>query len=137
MRLTSKEIFYLNALDSASGANARDCVIQGKTISFLIKKKEIGKAIGKDANSVKKLREKLKLNVELLEYTEKPEEFIKKALYNIKVKEVSLSQKDSKKTATIALEPVEKRKLLNNIGRVKRIKALAMRNYNIADIKIH
>ena len=137
MRLTSNEIFYLNALNNASGANARDCVVQGKSIAFLIKKKELGKAIGKGASAVKKLGETLKLNVELLEYTEKPEEFIKKALYNIKVKGISFSQKDNRKVATIALQPGEKRKLLSNIGRVKRIKALAIRNYNITEIKIH
>jgi NusA-like KH domain protein len=137
MRLTSDEIFYLNALNTASGANARDCVIQGKVIAFLLKKKELGKAIGKDASAVKKLRQKLKLNVELLEYAEGVEEFIKKALYNVKVKRVQVSEKNGKKIASVSLEPGEKRTLLNGMARVKRIKALAQRNYNIDDIKIH
>ena len=137
MRLTSDEIFYLNALNSASGANARDCVVKGKVISFLIKKKELGKAIGKDATTVKKLRQLLKLNVELLEYPEDVKQFIKKALYNVKVKEVKVLRKNNKKFAIAVLEPGERRKLLNSMGRVKRIKALAQRNYNIDDIKIH
>ena len=137
MRLTSDDIFYLNALNSASGAIARDCIVQGKVISFLIKKKELGKAIGKDALAVKKLRQQLNLNVELLEYAEDAKEFIKKALYNIKVKEVKVFEKDEKKFASVYLEPGEKRGLLNSMGRLKRIKALAQRNYNIDDIKIH
>ena len=136
MKLTSDEIFYLNALNSITKANARDCVVQGNTIAFLIKKSEIGKAIGKSAFGVKKLRETLKLNVELLEFDEKPEEFIKKALYNIKVKEVKFSEKENKKTARVVLESGERRKILNNMGRVKRIKALAQRNYGIENIKI-
>ena len=137
MRLGSEEIFYLNALNSASGANARDCVVQGNVITFLIKKEELGKAIGKDAVSVKKLRQKLKLNVELLEYGKDVEEFIKKALYTVKIKGVKVSEKNSKKIATVELEPGEKRKLLGNTSRLKRIKALAQRNYNIEDIKLH
>lgn len=137
MRLTSDEIFYLNALNSVSGANARDCVVQGKSIAFLLRKKELGKAIGKDASSVKKLRQKLKLNVELLEYAEKAEEFIKKALYNVKIKEVQVSEKNGKNVATVSLEPGEKRALLNGMARLKRVKALAKRNYNVDDIKIH
>ena len=137
MRLTSNESFYLNELNNVSGANARDCVVQGKVITFLIKKEEIGKAIGKNATSVKKLRETLKLNVELLEYATNAEQFIKKALYNIKVKEVNISQRGSKKVANVMLQPGEKRKLLTNMSRVKRIKALALRNYSIGDIKIH
>ena len=135
--MTSDEIFYLNALNSASGANARDCVVQGKVIAFLLKKKELGKAIGKDASAVKKLRQKLKLNVELLEYADGPEEFIKKALYNVKVKGVQVSEKNGKKLVSVSLEPGEKRALLNGMPRLKRIKALAQRNYSIDDIKIH
>ncbi len=137
MRLTSDEIFYLNTLNSASGANARDCVVQGKVIAFLIKKNELGKAIGKNANAVKKLREKLKLNVELLEYADTGPQFIKKALYNVKVKEITVSEKNGKKIATVLLQPGERRKILNSMARVKRIKALAQRNYNIQNIKIH
>lgn len=136
MRLTSDEIFYLNALNSASGANARDCIVQSGVISFLIKKKELGKAIGKDANAVKKLRQTLNLNVEFLEYSEGIEEFLKKALYDIKIKEVNVSERDGKKIANVALEPGEKRKVLGLARRMKRIKALAQRNYNIENIKI-
>lgn len=137
MRLRGEEIFYLNALNSVSGANARDCVVKGKVITFLMKGKELGKAIGKNATAVKKLRQLLKLNVELLEYPDNPTEFIKKALYNVKVKEVKISLKNGKKVAKVVLEPGERRKILNGMSRLKRIKALAQRNYNVEDIKIH
>ncbi len=137
MRLRGEEIFYLNALNSVSGANARDCVVQGKVITFLMKGKELGRAIGKNATAVKKLRQLLKLNVELLEYPDNPAEFIKKALYNVKVKEVKFSLKNGKKVAKVVLEPGERRKILSGMSRLKRIKALAQRNYNVEDIKIH
>lgn len=136
MRLTSDEIFYLNALNSASGANARDCVVQGNVIAFIVKKEEMRRAIGKNGSAVKDLRQKLRLNVELLEYAEKPEDFIKKALYTVNVSSVKFSEKDGKKFANVELEPGERRKLLTGIGRLKRIKALAKRNYNIEDIKV-
>ena len=60
----------------------------GLVLKIEDKKKELGKAIGKEASGVKKLRQKLRLNVELFEYADTAEEFIKKALYNSKVKEV-------------------------------------------------
>ena len=137
MRLTSDEIFYLNELNSASGANARDCVIEGNVITFLVRKKELGKAIGKDAEAVKKLRLKLKLNVELLEYAEEGKEIIKKALYDVKIKEIKFVERNDKKIANVSLESGERRKILGQTGRLKRIKALARRNYKVEDIKIH
>jgi len=135
MRLTSDEIFYLNELNSASGANARDCVIEGNVITF--RKRELGKAIGKDAEAVKKLRLKLKLNVELLEYADDEKEFIKKALYDVKIKEIKFVERNGKKIANVSLESGERRKILGQTGRLKRIKALAQRNYKVEDIKIH
>ena len=137
MRLTSDEIFYLNELNNASGANARDCVIEGNVITFLVRKKELGKAIGKDAEAVKKLRLKLKLNVELLEYVGEGKEFIKKALYDVKIKEIKFVERNGKKIANVSLESGERRKILGQTGRLKRIKALARRNYKVEDIKIH
>ncbi|MCX6798887.1 MAG: NusA-like transcription termination signal-binding factor [Candidatus Diapherotrites archaeon] len=136
MRLTSSEIFYLNALNSASGANARDCVVIGNTIAFLVRKGEIGRAIGKNAESAKALGKKLGLNVEILEYSEDATEFIKKALYNIKIDEVKILERNCKKIALLVADSENKRKLQGSSGRIKRIKALAQRDYKIEEIKI-
>ena len=135
MRLTSEDIFYLNALNSASGANARDCIVDGNVIAFLVKKAELGKAIGKDAAAVKMLRSQLKKNVEIFEYCESVQEFIKKALYGVQVSEVKIVERNGKKYAIVSLDAENKRKLLNSLPRIKRIKALSKRNYKIEDIK--
>jgi len=136
MRLTSEDIFYLNALNSASGANGRDCVVQGNVIAFLVKKDELGRAIGKNAEAVKKLRATLKKNVEIFEHCDDAKEFIKSALYDANVKAVEIVEKQGKKQALVSVDPENKRKLLNSLPRIKRIKALLERNYKIEDIKI-
>ncbi len=136
MKLTSDDIFYLNALNSASGANGRDCVVQGNVVAFLVKKSELGRAIGKNALTVKKLRKTLRKNVEIFEYCDSPEEFIKNALYDVKVKEIKIVEMNGKTHAIVLLDPENKRKLLNSLPRIKRVKALSKRNYNVEDIKI-
>lgn len=136
MRLTSNEIFYLNALNSVSGANARDCVVVGNSIAFLVRKGEIGRAIGKKAESAKALGKRLGLNVEILEYAKDASEFIKKALHNIKIDEVKIVDRNGKQFALLVADSENKRKLLNSSGRIKRIKALAQRDYKIEDVKV-
>ncbi|MBN2067314.1 MAG: NusA-like transcription termination signal-binding factor [Candidatus Diapherotrites archaeon] len=135
MRLTSNEIFYLNALNSISGVDARDCVVDDNAIAFLVKKEAMGKAIGKNASKIKELKKKLRKNVEIFEYTEGIESFIKNALYNIKIEEIKIVEKNGKKQAILMLDPENKRKLLNSLPRIKRIKALSKRDYNIEDIR--
>ena len=136
MRLTSDEIFYLNTLNSVSGANARDCVLQGNVIAFLVKKDDLGRAIGKNAECVKALGKRIGRNVEILEYCDGAPEFIKKALYNIKVNEIKISEKNGKNYALLSLDGENKRKLQNASSRMKRIRALAQRDYKIEGIKI-
>lgn len=136
MKLGSDEIFYINAFNSISGAIAKDVVVQGNSAAFLVKQEDIGKAIGKNACNVKALKKKLNKNIEIIEYREHLQEFLKRALYNVKVKEVEVLERDNKKSVFVSLESDEKRKLLDNLGRFKRIKEIAKRNYGIDELRI-
>lgn len=136
MRLTSDDIFYLNELNSASGANAKDCVVDGNVVAFLVKGSELGKAIGKNAVAVKRLRQKIRKNIEIFEHCESAQDFIRKALYGAKVKGIKIEETRGKKRAVVALEPESKRKLLNSLPRIKRIKALLKRNYKVDDLRL-
>jgi len=136
MKLGSDEIFYINTFSSISGVMPKDVLVQGNSIVFLVKKGDAGKAIGKAAGNVKVLSKKLKKNVEIVEHREKLGEFLKKALYSVNVKGIKFSENDGKKTAFVVLEGVEKRKLLNSMGRFKRIKEMAKRNYGVDEVRI-
>ena len=136
MKLGSEEIFYINTFASVSGVSARDVIVQGNNITFVVRKEDIGKAIGKGACNVKTLRSKINKNVEILEFHEKLEDFVKKALYNFVVKGVEVKEKDGKKIAFVSLEAGEKRKLFTNMGRFKRIKEIAKRDYELDDLHL-
>jgi N utilization substance protein A len=136
MKLGSEEIFYINAFNRISGATARDVVVQGNNVAFLVKQGDIGRAIGKNACNVKALGKRLGKNVEIIEHREKLGEFVKKALYNVKVSGVEISESGGKKKAFVSLESGEKKKLLNNLGRFKRVKEIARRNYELNELRI-
>ncbi|MBN1941564.1 MAG: NusA-like transcription termination signal-binding factor [Candidatus Diapherotrites archaeon] len=136
MRLGAEEIFYLNELSSVSGANARDCVVLGDTITFVVKAENMGKAIGKNALNIQKLSKKLKKKVEILPFCGTPEEFVKKAFYNITFKNVEQNTDNGKKVVFVSLDAENKSKMLNNSQKLKRIKKIAERNYGIEEIRI-
>ena len=136
MRLGTEEIFYLNALTTVSGANARDCIIQGNTISFLVRTEEIGKAIGKNALNIENLQKQLRKKVEIFEYSANAEEFVKKAFFNIRFNSIEIKEGEGKKTVFVSLDAENKSRMLNNSSKIKRIKEIAKRNYNIEEIRI-
>lgn len=136
MKLGSEEIFYMNAFSGISGAVAKDVIVQVNSITYLVKHDDIGRAIGKNACNVVALRKKLKKNVEIIGQYDTVEEFIKKALYNVKIDGVEIQESEGKKRGFILLNGEEKGKLLNNLGRFKRIKEIAKRNYGLDDLRI-
>ncbi len=136
MKLGADEIFYLNALNSISGANARDCVVQGNTVSFIVRPGELGRAIGKNALNIEQLKKRLKKNIEIFEYSENAGDFFKKAFYNIEFKKIDSVEEKGKKALVVAVDAENRSKMLNNSGKIKRIKEIAKRNYGIEEIKI-
>lgn len=136
MKLTSDEIFFINELYRISGAHAKDCLIKESVVSFLVKKKDVGKAIGKNASNIKSLAFKTKKRIEIMEYANDVIPFLKKSFYKIKTKDISKAESNGKTTVLVSLDSENKRKLLSNTGRLKRIKEFAERNYKVDDIKI-
>ncbi|MAG22017.1 MAG: NusA-like transcription termination signal-binding factor [Candidatus Diapherotrites archaeon] len=136
MKLGSDEIFYINVFDSISGAVAKDVIVQGNSVVFLVKKGDVGKAVGKNACNVNTLRKKFGKNIEILEQGDNPEEFVKKALYTVKIKSVEIVENEDRKNGFVVLDAGEKRKLLSNLGRFKRIKEIAKRNYGLHELRL-
>ncbi len=136
MKLARDEIFYINELYSVSGAHAKDCLIGNDVISFLVGKKDVGKAIGKNAVNIKKLSNRTKKHIEILEHSNDVAAFLKKALYKVKAESISKILENGKTTFVVSLDSENRRKLMGSAGRLKRLKEIAKRNYKVDDIKI-
>jgi len=126
MKLTMENIMFMQALERISGVSAKDCLVNGNLISFLVKEEEMGKAIGKGATNVKELEMRLKRKVELVGFYQKPEDTIASA-FEVKIESV----KNTPEMLILNLSADEKRKILSNVGRFKRIQELVKRNYGL------
>ncbi len=135
MKISNEEILLINALQNSSGVTARDCIIGNKNILFVVNEKDVGNTIGKKGEKIKRLRMKLKKNIEVYGFTEKPEKFVRNALKEIKIDGVELKEEE-KKNLYISLETENKRKILSQSNKLKKIKEIMKRNYNIENIRI-
>lgn len=126
MKISMDEILLRQALEKVSKVNAKDCIIKNNVISYLVNEKEIGKAIGKKAINIKELEKKLKKRVEIIGFYKKPEDIIKN---NFKVELKEINKKGKK--LIINLDQINKKKVMSNIGRLKRINELIERNYQM------
>lgn len=136
MKLSSEQIFYLNQLETATGKNAKDCIIDAKTISFLVPKNNMAAVIGKHGSTAKKLCQKLKKRVQFFEFDDDVKNFLGNAFGKAKISQVEVFEKDGEKTARITAQNMDKRLILGNQKRFKTIKEIAKRNYRIMDIRV-
>lgn len=132
MKISKDEIFFLNEFEKASKVNAKDCVIFPNNITFLIEPKSMGIAIGKNGQTVSRLRKKMQKNIELMEYYSDPAVFFKKAISPIKIDEI---EKEANQL-TIKMDSENKRKIRERMNKFKRIKDIMKRNHSIQNIHI-
>lgn len=136
VKLTNEEIQFINAFESLSGVAPRDCIVDGESIIYLVKKEAMGKAIGRHGSTIKKIKQRLGKSVEVMEFCNDAKTFLEKALREVKFKEISLEDDiNGKKCLSVALDSENKRKLLSSIGRLKKAKKVLSRNYGIAGVK--
>jgi NusA-like KH domain protein len=148
MKLTMKEILLMNALTQISEVSAKDCIVDDNIVSFLVAGNEVGKAIGKKAMNVKELETKLKKRIEIIGFFQKPE-MVLESTFEIKstsVKEDPPKQSlggvakqnvlQRKEKVVVNVNATDKKKVLGNFARFKRVKEFIKRNYGVELILI-
>lgn len=73
-----KERRYIEELRILTKATALDCVIDDRfdRVIYVIRQGDMGLAIGKKGENIKRLQNVLGKRIEMVEYAEKPEEFV-------------------------------------------------------------
>ena len=140
IKFTSKEMRYISLFESITGANVKDCIVyeEQNRVVFVVKEGEIGMAIGKGGRNIHTLERMTGKKHEIIEYSEKPVQFIKNALKPAMVKEVRITERPNGKTiAVVAVNPRDKGVAIGKNGRnAERLRFLAKRYFQIQNVSI-
>jgi len=126
----------MNTLDAVAKVSARDCFVEGDNVVFLVPENEMNRAIGKNGSTVELLTKRLGKRIELFEYSEKPEKFFEKAFFKAKLEKVEIREMKENKIAIISVDAANKKIILQNMRRLRRVKEIAKRNYDIEEVRI-
>ncbi len=140
IRFTSREMRYIALFESITGAMVKDCIIDDELdrIIFVVKKGEVGMAIGKRGKNIRLLEKMTGKRHEIIEHSENPAQFIKNALKPARVKEIRITERpDGKTIAVVAVNPKDKGVAIGKNGRnAERIRFLAKRYFQIQHVSI-
>jgi N utilization substance protein A len=124
-----------------TGATVVDCIVNNEenSIIFTVKKGEVGLAVGKGGEKIKRFRNMTNKQVEIYEYMSEPTKFIKNALKPAKVKDIRLVDRmEGKRVAMVNVDPKDKGIAIGKNGaNIKKIRFLANRYFQLVTVIIN
>ncbi|HIH61801.1 MAG TPA: NusA-like transcription termination signal-binding factor [Methanobacteriales archaeon] len=140
IKFTTNEIRYIALFESMTGAMVKDCIVDDKNgkITFLVKKGDMGLAIGRRGSNVTKVQKAVDKGVEVIEHSDDPVEFIANLFAPTKLRSIRILQRENgEKIATIEVNPKDRRAVIGRRGQnIERARILARRQHNISNIII-
>ena len=149
IKLDRKSMELISLFNNISGAIIKDCLIfespenNSEIIIFLVKKEDVGKAIGKAGEHVKDLMNKLQKKIDVIPWSEDLGQFIQFILnttknsiqvQNIEVKE----SRNEKKTVIISVRPQDRGKAIGKEGSmIRKIKELVLRHFEVDNVIVN
>jgi N utilization substance protein A len=131
----------ISLFQNVTGASARDCVEDEKQnrVIFVVNEGKMGLAIGKGGSHIKNLQNIVKKNVELVEYSDDPINFLKNMLNPKLVSDVKLNKRlDGSTQAIVTVDPKKKGIVVGREGRnAEKARLLAKRYFEITSVLIN
>ncbi|MGQ4872515.1 MAG: NusA-like transcription termination signal-binding factor [Promethearchaeota archaeon] len=149
VKLDRESMELMSLFNSITEAIVKDCVIfklpenNTEVIIFLVKKQDVGKAIGKAGENVKSLISRLQKKIDIIPYSEDLNEFIQNILNTtkdpIKVQNIEIKEnKNGKKTVIISVNPQDRGKAIGKDGSmIKKVKELVLRHFKVDNVIIN
>lgn len=130
----------MSVFQSISGATARDCVIDSRVgrVIFVVNKGEMGLAIGKSGETIKKVQKVLGKQIELVEWSDDAKQLILNSLNPQLISEIRVIEKPNGSiTATVIVDQKKKGAVLGKGGRnAEKARLLAKRYFSVEAIHI-
>lgn len=136
IKLSIEDIGFITTFENVTKTNVKDCLIdkdKNKAV-FIVAEGQAGMAIGKGGINIKRLENKLKKKIEVLEFSSDPLKFISNLIRPLKLKEGYISEKSD--GTKVLHASILKNKFSSVRTKVLRAKELIKKYFDINDVII-
>ncbi|KAF5052152.1 KH domain protein [anaerobic digester metagenome] len=135
--LTEDCMRLISEFESLTGAGSRDCVIDERNsrIIFVVNPGEMGLAIGKKGASIKKASDVMGKRIEVVEYSDNAEQFVKNCFLPAQVLDVEFEDSERGLVAHVEVKEEDRGIAIGKEGKnIFKAKKLSMRQHDILDV---
>lgn len=129
---------YIRAFENLTGARIRDCFEDDGRLVFVVEDGQLGKALGKGAQNVLRLRELMKKELEVIGFSADRERFVRNIFHRFQVESVVFEKRrDGSEVARVKVDARFKGKAIGRAGKnVQLAKLLLRRHAGIGEVVV-
>lgn len=139
IRLTEKEMKYIQMFETVTGAVVVDCVEDGDLLTFVVRQGDLKKALSGRGSKIKELVRVFRKRIKVVELAADAAVFIKNLLYPAEVIDpVRLMERpDGKTIAVVTVNPRDKGVAIGKDGKnINLARLLVKRHFNIEHVSV-
>jgi len=128
---------YISLFESITKTRVRDCLETEDKLVFVVNPGQANKAVGKGGENVIRMKNATGKNIQVIEYSDEPEEFIRNVFYNYNVQSVKIENRGNIIHATVTVDPKVKGRAIGKNGKnLKIARDIVNRHHNIQSISV-
>jgi transcription termination/antitermination protein NusA len=128
---------YIRLFEERTGARVKDCLEAEDKLVFLVHPGEIHKAVGPGGVLVDRLKGMLKKEIQVVEYSDDPEQLALNVFFAFTPKKVEMLPKGKGRHATVTVDPAWKARAIGKAGKnLKIARAILMRHSDIVSVSV-
>lgn len=126
----------ITLFESLTKARVKDCIEKDDIIFFIVNEGQLGLAIGKGGQKLNQVKERLKKNIDVIEFSADINKFIRNIFHRYKIKNIEMDKKGTKPVALINVNFRDKGKVIGRNSRNLRTAKEIMSRYHDIDLTI-
>lgn len=134
---TEDTLRYIRLFEDMTRTRVKDCMETEEKLVFVVDPGQANRAVGKGGENVINLKNRTGKNIQVIEYSDDPEMFIKNVFYNYNVQSVVLENRGNIVHATVTVDPKVKGRAIGKNGRnLKIARDIVNRHHNVQSISV-
>jgi N utilization substance protein A len=133
IKLGIDEMDFISMFESKTGASVKDCIVNGRDITFIVKEGDVGLAIGKKGAIINRVKKELDREIHVYEHSNDIQKFVINLLYPVRVEKVEVEDDEIK----VYINPLEKKRAIGKGGKkINNVKNLVSRHFGVDKIVV-